>query len=155
MHLNYFVNLQGAENWRLQKLVLQNAHLEEYKLWNHIVEFKTGVLLQNIPEIIDREIKAERSENRSAIVTSGLSHMDEMYRFLDEKRIVVKPVSKEDLVKINLDIPGINDQIINLLIKGINEPLELLQQGYGITIIFPTTASEKFPFFLPEELRSK
>ena len=149
--LKYYLNIQGVRDWRLARLVIQNQSELELSLFSHLVEFSTGLELQTIPQIIEREIKAERSRYRNAVVLSGLAHMDELYKYLDQGKIAVEPVKRNDLPKLNRE--GIDDKIINLLISGMNEPLKLLQQGYGIAIIFPQTLFEKYPELLPEEIR--
>lgn len=91
---------------------------------DHLQKARTAAMIQRIPEIIESEFQKGNIRNRTALFTIGLNHLDEIIRFLDEDRIGIKvpPLSGES----KDDVAGVN----------------LIKQGFGITVIIPRTLAD-------------
>jgi hypothetical protein len=87
---------------------------------SYLQEIRSAAMLQNAPAAIEREFELGNIENRRAIFTIGMAHVDEIVRFLQDGRIEVKAPS----------LPNYQD---------LNAVLELVRQGYGVTVILPRT----------------
>ncbi|MFO7607555.1 MAG: hypothetical protein R6W72_14795 [Desulfurivibrionaceae bacterium] len=84
-------------------------------------ELRTAKLLQNIPDVIESELRNGTIRNSFAMFTIGLNHVTHIIRYLDENPFSI------DAPK---DHANLND---------FNAELDLLKKGYGITIILPRT----------------
>lgn len=142
------LNAQGADDEGLFNLGKRNLHLIDSNpdLIDHIWEFRTAKILQNIPRVVGYWLKDNPNMSESAIVILGLAHMDEIYRFLDKERIRVKQLQPNAL---NLD--GASEETLRLLKRGMNEPLKLFEKGYGVTVMIPETLIKLAPKFLPKQ----
>jgi hypothetical protein len=84
-------------------------------------ELRTAKLLQNIPDVIESELRNGTIQNSFAMFTIGLNHVTHIIRYLDENPFSID--APEDLANLN----------------DFNAELDLLKKGYGITIILPRT----------------
>ena len=89
----------------------------------YLQEVRTAQLLQNIPGVIEDEFLRGTVGNRSALFTIGLNHIKDIFRYIENEEIYIEPPS------------GIQS---DSLISNLN----LLQRGYGITIIIPRTLAD-------------
>ncbi len=67
---------------------------------------RTAIMLQKIPEIIDREYEEGRIKTRKAIFTIGLSHVPAILKYLDEGGIPPSypPTGSNDFQALNLQL---------------------------------------------------
>ncbi len=97
-----------------------NAPLVDMEL-SYLQEIRSAAMLQNVPAAIEREFELGNIDKREAIFTIGMAHIDEIVRFLQAGRVEVKapslPTNYQDLDAV----------------------LELVKQGYGVTVILPRT----------------
>ncbi len=84
-------------------------------------EIRTAKLLQNIPDVIESELRNGTIRNSFAMFTIGLNHVTHIIRYLNENPFSID--APEDLANLN----------------DFNAELDLLKKGYGITIILPRT----------------
>lgn len=89
----------------------------------YLQEVRTAQLLQNIPGVIEHESLRGAVGNRSALFTIGLNHIKDIFRYIENEEI-------------NIESPS-GVQSDNLAAD-----LNLLQRGYGITIIIPRTLAD-------------
>jgi hypothetical protein len=94
----------------------------DLRLLHYLQEKRSAVMLQAIPEAIDREMARNGSGSRKAIFTIGMAHADEMIRFLKEGRIAI-------------DSPLFERE------QGL-ENLKLIEDNYTVTVIVPRTLAE-------------
>ncbi len=88
----------------------------------YLQEVRTAQILQNIPEVIEREFLSGCIENRSALFTIGLNHIKDIFRYIQEDGIhITSPTG-------SVDLPDF-----------LRSSLNVLNEGYGITIIIPRT----------------
>jgi hypothetical protein len=86
----------------------------------YLQEVRTAQILQNIPGVIEYEFLRGAVGNRSALFTIGLNHIKDIFRYIENEEIYIEPPS------------GIQSD-------SLTSNLNLLQRGYGITIIIPRT----------------
>lgn len=56
---------------------------------DYLQEIRTAVMLQKIPEIIDREYREGRIKNKKAIFTIGMSHLPGIIKYLKQNKIEI------------------------------------------------------------------
>ncbi|MBM9604932.1 hypothetical protein [Desulfopila inferna] len=89
----------------------------------YLQEVRTAQLLQNIPGVIEYEFLRGAVGNRSALFTIGLNHIKDIFRYIENEQIYIEPPS------------GVQSD-------SLTSNLNLLQTGYGITIIIPRTLAD-------------
>jgi hypothetical protein len=89
----------------------------------YLQEIRTAQLLQNIPGVIEDEFLRGAVGNRSALFTIGLNHIKDIFRYIEHDRISIEPPS-------------------GMQSESLTSNLNLLQSGYGITIIIPRTLAD-------------
>lgn len=89
---------------------------------NYLQEVRTAHLLQKIPSVIEDKYHSGVIGNRSAIFTIGLNHIKDIFRYIEEDSIRIASPPHSDV------LPDILDSNLNLL-----------ETGYGVTIIIPRT----------------
>ncbi len=88
----------------------------------YLQEKRTAQLLQNIPAVIEDEVHRGFTGNQSALFTIGLSHIEDIIRYIENKSIYISSPA---------DSTGLPDVL--------ERKLNLLNSGYEITIIIPRT----------------
>jgi len=83
---------------------------------------RVGTMLQRIPAIVNDEFRQGHIDNKKALFTIGLSHIADIIRYLEERRITVlsplfTPLKHEDFI----------------------DELNLAKEDFGISIILPRT----------------
>jgi hypothetical protein len=83
---------------------------------------RVGTMLQRIPAIVNDEFRQGHIDNKKALFTVGLSHIADIIRYLEERRITVlsplfTPLKHEDYI----------------------DELNLAKEDFGISIILPRT----------------
>ena len=91
----------------------------------YLQEVRTAQILQNIPDVIEGEFQNGTIGNHSALFTIGLSHIKDIFRYIQNDVIHIVSPTGSDL---HPDILASN--------------LNLLKTGYGITIILPRTLAD-------------
>jgi hypothetical protein len=81
--------------------------------------------LQEIPSAIEAKLRAGTIPNRSAMLTIGLNHIKVIIRYLEKNTIMITPPENG------------NDRM-----ESYTAELDLLRQGYGITVIIPRTLTD-------------
>ncbi len=89
----------------------------------YLQEVRTAQLLQNIPAVIENEVLCGTVGNCSALFTIGLNHIKDIFRYIENEKISIESPS------------GIQSD-------NLTSNLNLLQRGYGITIIIPRTLAD-------------
>lgn len=89
----------------------------------YLQEVRTAQLLQNIPGVIEYEFLRGAVGNHSALFTIGLHHIKDIFRYIENEEIYIESPS------------GIQSD-------SLTSSLNLLQRGYGITIIIPRTLAD-------------
>jgi hypothetical protein len=89
----------------------------------YLQEVRTAQLLQNIPNVIENEFLRGTVGNHSALLTIGLNHIKDIFRYIENEEIYIEPPT------------GIQSD-------SLTSHLNLLQKGYGITIIIPRTLAD-------------
>jgi hypothetical protein len=89
----------------------------------YLQEVRTAQLLQNIPGVIEYEFLRGAVDNRSALFTIGLNHIKDIFRYIENEEIHIKSPR------------GVQSD-------SLTSNLNLLQSGYGITIIIPRTLAD-------------
>lgn len=89
----------------------------------YLQEVRTAQLLQNIPAVIEYEFLRGAVGKRSALFTIGLNHIKDIFRYIENEEIYIESPS------------GIQSD-------SLTSNLNLLQSGYGITIIIPRTLAD-------------
>ena len=88
----------------------------------YLQQVRTAQLLQNIPGVIEYEFLRGAVDNRSALFTIGLNHIKDIFRYIQNEEIYIEsPRGQSDTL---------------------TSTLNLLQNGYGITIIIPRTLAD-------------
>ena len=114
--LHGLMNLRGSGSGVDTSYSQREAELE------YLQQTRTAVLLQKIPSVIDGQMDNGTIHNRSAMFTIGLNHLQDIIRYLQNDAISIDypgPKGREDFHQ--------------------QARLNLLKQGYGITIIIPRT----------------
>lgn len=91
----------------------------------YLQEIRTAMLMQEIPLAIENEILHGAIRNRSAMFTIGLNHLSDIIRYIDGEKIWINAP------------PYPAKQMENY-----NSELNLLKEGYGITVIIPRTLAD-------------
>ncbi len=87
---------------------------------DYLQERRTAAMLQKIPGIIDAEFQLGNIKSKSAIFTIGMSHLYNIIRYQNEKRIkIVAPLTPSN---------GRRDYLAEL---------NLLRENFGISVILP------------------
>ena len=117
--LRGLMNLQGSGTGADTSYSQRHAELE------YLQQTRTAVLLQKIPSVIDGQMDNGTIHHRSAMFTIGLNHLQDIIRYLQNDAI-------------SIDFPGPEGR------QDIRQQarLNLLKQGYGITIIIPRTLAD-------------
>lgn len=89
---------------------------------SYMQEKRSAVMLQAVPDAIDREMRQGGIAQKKAIFTIGLAHVNELIRFLQEGKIEIY-----------------SPQLGIMVEKG---GLKLLEEDYVVTIIMPKTLTE-------------
>jgi hypothetical protein len=89
----------------------------------YLQQIRTAQLLQNIPEVVEYEYLRGAVGNCSALFTIGLNHIKDIFRHIENEGISIESPGgiKSDRLVANLN---------------------LLQKGYGVTIIIPRTLAD-------------
>ncbi len=88
----------------------------------YLQEVRTAQILQNIPNAIEDEYLNGSIGNRTALFTIGLNHIKDIFRYIQEDQIhLTSPAGSS----------GLSDYVCS--------SLNLLNEGYGVTIIIPRT----------------
>jgi hypothetical protein len=98
------------------------AKLDELQ---YLQEMRTARMLQKIPSAIEAELRAGTIRNRSAMLTIGLNHIQDIIRYLQKNTISITPPEHG-----------------NDLMESYTAELDLLREGYGITVIIPRTLAD-------------
>jgi hypothetical protein len=88
----------------------------------YLQEVRTAQILQNIPGVIEGEFLTGAIGNRSALFTIGLNHIKDIFRYIQNDEIQIAS-------------PAGSDVRPDFLCSRLN----LLETGYGVTIIIPRT----------------
>lgn len=112
------VRLKDSAGAPYTSLVLQ------YEL-EYLQEIRTAAMLQKIPEIVESGFQRGNIQSKKAVFTIGLNHVNEIIRFLNENMI-------------RICSPPFNCKIG----KRGQSDLNLLKEGFGVTIIIPPTLAE-------------
>jgi hypothetical protein len=91
----------------------------------YLQQLRTAMLLQNIPAAIEDKVYRGMSRNHSAIFTIGLNHIQDIIRYFEANRIRIEAPASEDKRFANYDAE-----------------LNLIRQGYEVTIIIPRTLAD-------------
>ena len=89
----------------------------------YLQEVRIAQLLQNIPAVIEYEFLRGAVGSRSALFTIGLNHIKDILRFIENEKIY-------------------NEAPSGIQSDSLTSNLNLLQGGYGITIIIPRTLAD-------------
>lgn len=92
---------------------------------HYLQQLRTAVLLQNIPAAIEDKLLTGKIRNHSALFTIGLNHLQDIIRYLEE-----------DTIRIEAPSPAASQ------FDGYQAELNLVRQGYNITIIIPRTLAD-------------
>ena len=81
---------------------------------------RVGTMLQRIPVIVNDEFRQGHIDNRRAVFTIGLSHVSDIIKYLEERKITVRsplftPIKHEDYI----------------------DELTLAKEDFGISVIIP------------------
>ncbi len=88
----------------------------------YLQKVRTAQILQNIPDVIENEFLSGAIENRNALFTIGLNHIKYIFRYIQDDGIkLTSPIGSA----------GLPDFICS--------SLNILNKGYGVTIIIPRT----------------
>jgi hypothetical protein len=98
------------------------AKLDELQ---YLQEMRTAGMLQKIPSAIETKLRAGYIPNRSAMLTIGLDHIQDIIRYLQKNTITITPPERG------------NDRM-----ESYTAELDLLREGYGITVIIPRTLAD-------------
>jgi len=88
----------------------------------YLQKVRTASLLQKIPAVIEKEVHRGTIANHTALFTIGLSHIEDIYTSIDRNHIQIQS-------------PSTAEKADSFSHSGLN----LLDSGYGITIILPQT----------------
>jgi hypothetical protein len=88
----------------------------------YLQEVRTAQILQNIPGVIEGEFLNGAIGNRSALFTIGLNHIKDIFRYIQDDEIHIASPTGSDVQP-------------DFLCSRLN----LLETGYGVTIIIPRT----------------
>ena len=92
---------------------------------HYLQEIRTAKLLQKIPSLIDGAVCNGNIRNRTAMFTIGLNHIQDIVRFF-----------RNDAINIDLPRSGLFHPASH------TTELNLIKNGYGITIIIPRTLAD-------------
>lgn len=109
-----------VEKVRLLEKFRYNTFEAQYRYLglNYLQERRSADMLQNIPEIIEEEYLAGMIKNRKAIFFIGASHLAGIIKYLKQGRIKISSPA----------FSSYNDY---------SSKVDLLEKGFGITIILP------------------
>ncbi|HEX8948975.1 MAG TPA: hypothetical protein VF790_08450 [Dissulfurispiraceae bacterium] len=89
-------------------------------------ELRTAAMLQRIPEAVEREFREGGIRSKRALFTIGMNHIHEIIKYLKDRRIAVHaPLFASDSVG-----------------KGYAGEVNLLKEGFGVTIIIPRVLAD-------------
>ena len=103
----------------------QSSPQERLAQLQYLQEVRTAVLLQKIPAIVDRELNDGMIHNQSAMFTIGLNHLQDIVRYF-----------QNNAIKINSPDAG------RMQPANYTAELNLLKNGFGVTIIIPRTLAD-------------
>lgn len=130
LHRNYGIALQQIEDRNLYRSARDHLHAglqSGYRLpasfnleFEYLQERRSAAILQKIPAVINAAYAQGEIAQPRAILTIGMSHLDEIIKFLKMERmeILAPPIGPS----------GFQDY---------KETLDLLAQGVGVTVIVP------------------
>ncbi|MBE0599455.1 MAG: hypothetical protein IH614_19620 [Desulfuromonadales bacterium] len=131
LRANYQIQLHQVEDAEIYQAVSRFLHLADDMRDTHLAglldleldflqEVRSAAMLQNIPDAVEFELQTGNIDNRRAMFTVGMAHVDEIIRFLREGQIAISPPS------MTFD----SYQEHRALLK-------LIKEGYGVTVILP------------------
>ncbi len=88
----------------------------------YLQEIRTAQILQNIPDVIEDEYLSGSIKNHFALFTIGLNHITDIFRYIQDDAI-------------HLTSPAGSKGLPYFICSSLN----LLNKGYGVTIIIPRT----------------
>ena len=90
---------------------------------DYLQERRTAAILQNIPDIIDHQIRGGHIRHRNAMLTIGVSHLSQIIACLKQKQLVVRSPAFTPF-------------------KDYVSEVNLVKEGFDITIIIPRTIAD-------------
>lgn len=136
LHQNYGIFLDQIEDRSLYLYTREHlrSNLEsEGRLSNvvkrdlvYLQKLRTASILQSVPAVIETAYQQGRISSPNAMLTIGLSHLDDIIHFLE-----VGEISIDALHTITRDFPAMESE------------LELLKKQFGVTVIVPRTLVEQ------------
>jgi hypothetical protein len=85
---------------------------------------RLGAMLQNIPGIVNEELRHGHIQYKKAFFTIGLSHIPDIIRYAEEKKITIQP------------------PLTPTKYAQIDQELNLARDNFGISVIIPKTLAE-------------
>ncbi len=133
---NYQVGLQQVEDREIYQRVGEfmqrarnagnNIDVQAFnRELNFIQEVRTAAMLQNVPQAISGEFSQGNISNQRALFTIGMAHISEIIRFFRQGHIEIPS-------------PALPERTYD----DYRAALNLLNEGYGVTIILPRTLLE-------------
>jgi hypothetical protein len=98
------------------------AKLDELE---YLQGMRTARMLQKIPSTIEAQLNAGTIRKPSAMMTIGLGHLQDIIRYLEQDTITITAPDRGD---------G--------RLESYTAELDLLREGYGITVIIPRTLAD-------------
>lgn len=131
LRANYHIQLQQVEDTEIYQAVSRYLHLSNDMRDTHLAglldveldflqEIRSAAMLQNIPDAVEFELQMGNIDNRQAMFTVGMAHVDEIIRFLRAGRIDLAPPA--------LTFASYQEH---------QAMLRLIEEGYGVTVILP------------------
>jgi hypothetical protein len=110
------IRLLAESKKSMEKNFLIRSELDYYQ------KKRVGTMLQRIPGIVNEEFREKHIDNKKALFTIGLSHISDIIRYMEERKITVlsplfTPVKYEDYI----------------------DELNLAKEDFGISVIIPKT----------------
>jgi hypothetical protein len=114
---------------KVQQLVQSKGNLEKSFIVRAELAYyekkRIGTMLQKIPQIVTEEFREGRIHSKRALFTIGLSHIPNIMRYLDERRIAV------------LSPPFASSKYDDYI-----DELNLAKEDFGVSIILPKTLAD-------------
>lgn len=128
---NYSIQLHQVEDQKVYQAVGEFLRLTEDLRESEMMglvgmeldflqEVRSAAMLQNIPDAVEYEFALGNIDDRRAIFTIGMAHVDEIIRFLREGRIELAPPA-----------------LTYATYENHSALLKLVEAGYGVTVILP------------------
>lgn len=110
------IRLLAASRGNMEKSFLIRSELDYYQ------KRRVAAMLQRIPAIVDEEFRQGHIDNRRALFTIGLSHIPDIIKYLEGRKITVQ-----------------SPLFLPLKCKDYVDELALAKEDFGISIIVPRT----------------